>query len=281
MYLALVQQLLRENNRKDAVVMLKSLGNDSFSLGVVSALVTLYQNAGKTKEACEVLTKAIEHYKKKGNGERTITLLWRQSVQLMMADGNHEAAVKSLEKLRESSPNDPSTLAQLIIAYSKYDVDKAQKLTRLLPPLKKPSDLDIEALESPNWLTSMKLLKKTAKDSAPPTPLEVSKSLPTSPEKKKRKRKKKSKVPANYDAAKNPDPERWLPRYERSGFKPKKIRKGKVDVGKGTQGASTDASAIYDMSAKVGARAASTPDESPGPSTASWKKEGKKKRKKR
>lgn len=38
-----------------------------------------------------------------------------------------------------------------------------------------------------------------------------------------------------------PDPERWLPRHQRTGWKRKKDRRIK-DVGKGTQGAATGAS---------------------------------------
>lgn len=55
-------------------------------------------------------------------------------------------------------------------------------------------------------------------------------------EKKKRKhRKRKGKLPKNYDANSAPDPERWLPRYERSGYRKKRDRRMK-DVIKGSQG---------------------------------------------
>jgi len=279
MYLALVQQLLKQGLKEEAIVVLKSLGKDSFCLGVLSALITLYQSVGKTKEACETLNQAIEHYKNLGNEERTVNLLWRQSVQLMMADGNHEGAAKSLEKLRELSPKDPAILAQLIIAYSKFDVQKAEKLSHLLPPIQKPTDLDIEALESPNWQTHVKLMKKSVKDSTPPTTLEVTKSLPLFSGEKKRKR-KKNKVPANYDAEKSANPERWLPLYERSGFKPLKVKKGRLEVGKGSQGSLTNFADNYDMSEKVNARS-KTPDENVVATVCVWKKDGKKKKKKR
>lgn len=60
-------------------------------------------------------------------------------------------------------------------------------------------------------------------------------------QKKKKRRKRPGKLPKNYDPNCDPDPERWLPRHERSQFRKKKDRRNK-DVGKGTQGATTNAS---------------------------------------
>jgi len=39
-----------------------------------------------------------------------------------------------------------------------------------------------------------------------------------------------------------PDPERWLPRHERSGFRKKRDRRNRDTIMKGTQGAATGAS---------------------------------------
>merc|ERR1719312_1119444 len=54
--------------------------------------------------------------------------------------------------------------------------------------------------------------------------------------KKKKRKKKKGKLPKNYNPDVDPDPERWLPRWERSTFKHKKTKRGANTVGKGTQG---------------------------------------------
>lgn len=55
---------------------------------------------------------------------------------------------------------------------------------------------------------------------------------------RKRKRKRKIRLPKNYDPKVPPDPERWLPRQERTAYKKrlgKKLRDR--DIGRGTQGA--------------------------------------------
>jgi len=48
-------------------------------------------------------------------------------------------------------------------------------------------------------------------------------------------------MPKNYIEGATPDPERWLPRYERSGFKRKKDRRVKEQL-KGSQGTAFGAS---------------------------------------
>ena len=57
-------------------------------------------------------------------------------------------------------------------------------------------------------------------------------------DKAKKKRKRKIRLPKNYDPNVPPDPERWLPKHERSTFKRKKDRRYNRDtgIGKGTQG---------------------------------------------
>lgn len=53
------------------------------------------------------------------------------------------------------------------------------------------------------------------------------------------KKKRKTKVPKNADPKVLPDPERWLPKYERSTYKRReKKRDRERNVGRGTQGAS-------------------------------------------
>lgn len=61
-------------------------------------------------------------------------------------------------------------------------------------------------------------------------------------DKKRKKRKRKGKLPKNYDSNSTPDPERWLPKHERSGFRKKRDRRNRDTAMKGTQGAATGAS---------------------------------------
>ena len=58
--------------------------------------------------------------------------------------------------------------------------------------------------------------------------------------KKKKIKKKKTKLPKNYVPGSTPDPERWLAKRDRSGYKRKEKRERLEKViSKGTQGAAT------------------------------------------
>lgn len=53
-----------------------------------------------------------------------------------------------------------------------------------------------------------------------------------------RKRKRKIILPKNFDPKVPPDPERWLPKQERTAFRKKLNKKHRDrDIGRGTQGA--------------------------------------------
>ncbi len=51
------------------------------------------------------------------------------------------------------------------------------------------------------------------------------------------------KLPKNCDPKSTPDPERWLPMRERSYYRGKKKGKKKEQIGRGTQGATSGATA--------------------------------------
>jgi hypothetical protein len=105
----------------------------------------------------------------------------------------------------------------------------------------KPSAaFNLESVEN-NFLNQFaKLKKKTKKDTDALSP----KSNPTGKTSldvvaKKKRSKRKPRLPKNFDPNVKPDPERWLPKIERSTYKKKKDKRG--NIGKGTQGSTTPA----------------------------------------
>jgi len=120
----------------------------------------------------------------------------------------------------------------LINAYSQFNPQKAHEISKDLPPIDSVlTSIDVDQLETSNWSLGAKYVKKTTKTD---TPTGITN---TKDKNNKNKRKKKKQLPKNYDPSVEPDPERWLPRYERSTFKKKKDKRGAQGVGKGTQGA--------------------------------------------
>lgn len=237
---AIIQLLLLQGNRKDAVEVLNSLGESKYKPGVVSALVTLYLGLDNKPAASGVLKSAVDWYKKNAsNDSGDLSDMWRQAAEFHLRGGEAETAAKSLEELLKVKPNDVKVLAQLVIAYAQFNAKKAQEISKRLPALETLTTAsEIDALEAANWVMSIKAAKKSASAKAEQSPGTPGSDL----QKKKSKshRKRKGKLPKNYNAEVAPDPERWLPRYERSGYRKKRDRRAK-DVIKGSQGMSTAA----------------------------------------
>lgn len=231
--LTLAQLLLSQGHLNDCCNVLKSLGSTSYKLGVISALVTIYKNLEDKDSTAAVFADSIAWYKKNKPRSAELSLLTRESSKFYLANGKVQEAASMLEELRKAEPQDPKVLAQLISAYSVFDPKRAKQVSADLPPAEEITrQVDVDALETMSWTMGARYVKKAVKSDA--SPITRSQDIV----KKKNKKKKKGKLPKNYDPNVDPDPERWLPRRERSTFKKRKDRRATSSaIGKGTQGA--------------------------------------------
>ena len=71
--------------------------------------------------------------------------------------------------------------------------------------------------------------------------------------KKKKKRKHKKRLPKTYDPNVDPDPERWVPRRERTGYRRTRKERRKGEKFTGAQGTSATQQETYDYSQKKAA----------------------------
>lgn len=229
----LAQLLLTQGHISQACDTLQSMGDVSYTPGIVSALVTLYQSLENKDSATAVLQSAITWYRKNDPKSYALSIYIREAARIELKNGHPQEAAKLLEELRKDHPSDLKTLAQLISAYSQFNPDKAKEVSRHLPPVSKATEkVNVENLESTSWTMGAKYIKKGGKSDTPSTKPDSGDGLIH----KKKKKHKKGKLPKNYDPSVDPDPERWLPRRERSTYKKKKDKRGTA-IGKGTQGA--------------------------------------------
>lgn len=236
---AIVQILLSNGNRKGAIDALNSLGEEKYRPGVVSALVSLLLGTDNKVAASQVLKDAVEWFKKSKQSGTDLSDMWRQAAAFHLRGGEVEVAASSLEELLRANPHDMKILAQLVIAYAQFNRSKAQEVSKRLPALDTLTNAaEIDQLEATNWMMSTKAVKKTAASKTEASP-GASGSGDTKP-KVRRVRKRKGALPKNYNLEVQPDPERWLPKYERAGFRKRGGRRTK-DVIKGSQGMSTGA----------------------------------------
>lgn len=237
--LVAVKLLLLQNNTNEAILLLENLGELKYKLGIVSTLVTLYLNVDNFKAASDLFNDTLSWYSQKEIDNSKITVLLKQLAKLHLREQDPKEAAKRLSRLLELNPTNKKFLAQLIIAYTQFDPEKAQKYSKQLPPLDF-QDTDIDSLENTNWMMGSKLIKKsTLKPDAAGSKIEVE---------KKRKKKRKIILPKNFNPDIPPNPERWLPRHERTGYRKKKDRRNKeTGIGKGTQGASNISSEQFNI----------------------------------
>merc|ERR1719266_1107227 len=71
--------------------------------------------------------------------------VWRKTAEFHLKGDEPSAAAKSLEELLKANPNDKTTLAQLVLAYAKFDLKKAMEISKKLPDfVSKSVDADAE-----------------------------------------------------------------------------------------------------------------------------------------
>ncbi|KAK0062380.1 signal recognition particle subunit SRP72 [Biomphalaria pfeifferi] len=243
----IAQLHLNQGSVYQACDALKDLGDLAHKPGIVSTLVALYLSQEDKEAASEVLINAVNWYKKNNPKSPALMTLTRANADFQLKNGKAEEAAKMLEDLRKANPKDALVLAQLISSYAQFDPAKAQQISKDLPPVAKIVEgLDVDALEASFSTLGPKYLKKQQpKGEASPLPSGDAKSGDTVMMKKKTRKKKKGKLPKNCKPGSDIDPERWLPRKERSYYRGKRKDKRK-DIGKGTQGMSAASQAIAD-----------------------------------
>ncbi|CAB3228049.1 unnamed protein product [Arctia plantaginis] len=256
--LAAVQVLLAQGDRKAAVKLLEE-SEFKYRAGVVGLLCTLLCADNDFEKASQLFTDVYDHYK---DDERFASLVsvWRAAAAVHARGGSAERAAQAHEAVSRAAPQDTRSRARLVKALAAHDPQRARLLARDLPPLHQlETKIDIDALESSKWMMGAKIVKKTVQSKQEQSPGTPGSELLQ----KKQKRKRKTKLPPNADLSKPPDPERWLPKYERTAYR--KRRGVKRDVIKGSQGMSTTATDQYDMSKQPpsSASAAATAAKSP------------------
>ncbi|KAK7085005.1 Signal recognition particle core component [Halocaridina rubra] len=279
-YLVATQILLNQGDRKGAREIMMSLcENDRYRQGIVSALVTLCMASGDHDVASNILRQAVEWHKKNKTSSVLLAELWRHAADLHLRRGDAPTAAASLLELRKINPADVNTLAQLITAYAQYDIKSAQSLSRELPPVNNmASGVDVEALEASIGQKYFKKIHQARGEASPASPASPKGAMTPGDVKKTniKKKKRKPRLPKDYNPNITPDPERWLPKWQRKGYRKKKDRRVK-EVMKGTQGVSSDAADKFDITKTAGTYKTSQPTPSPQPESSGMRRNQKKK----
>lgn len=240
---------------------------------LIALLVWLYEQTGQSEKAMETLDEASSIWKNDKSFTSTAapTSTIKQTAAFKLKTGRYQDAVVDYEQLVKADPSDAQAIAGLIAAYAHVDPKKAEQYGNALPAITL-NHLDVETLEKIVPGVKRGYVKKD------PNGVHVKKP--------KTKKKRATLFPKNRDPNVQPDPERWIPKYERSTFRMK--GKNKKALNKGPQGASMEGGGIGGTgSANIGGKKAAVAESSPEPvkekvttstpakPTASKKKKGK------
>jgi len=185
--------------------------------GLLSLVLWLNEKCNNIEKALDLLQTYID--KSDNNEDQALV---KKLIDFKLHCNNPEEAAKDYEKLVKADPTNVEAISGLVIALSNFDIQKAEEYEQFLRTdhlNELVKGLNIDELETS--YASTKIYKKMVNPIANNEKLRV-----------KKPRKRKPFVPKNFIPNFKPDPERWLPKYERSNYKAKR-----KNLNKGPQGA--------------------------------------------
>jgi len=228
--LTLAQLQLRAKQPEQAVRTLESITSLQSSLGMVGTRVALYERLGMIDAAAAAL-----------EGAADAAPVLHAAADFHTRHGRWREAATVHQRLLDLNPRDLQALAGLVIATSHFDAALANEhLARLetcAPPIDQSSldELNAERLEQASLPRTARVRDENVggrkRDTGAADASEAERP------KKKRRSRKKPLYPKGFDPANPgppPDPERWLPKRERSNYRAR--RKDKRGVSRGPQG---------------------------------------------
>lgn len=128
---------------------MEDLDENSYKPGIVGALTTLYLGLSNEEKALQVFEKSVDWYKKNKTEDVNLTSMWRQAAEFHIRNGHPQVAANSLEELLKTNKGDKKITAQLVLACSQFDKQRALQLSKQLPSIESLSEgVDVETLQT-------------------------------------------------------------------------------------------------------------------------------------
>lgn len=163
LYLELLaaQICLTQDKKDEAIEILQSMGDSKYLPGIVSTLVTLYlAGTDSLEQASKYLDDTVEWYRKNKSGKAGLEKMYREAADFHMRNNEPTKAAKCLEEILLIHPDSRQIIAQLVMSYAEMKSPKAKLLSDRLPPIS-TGGLDVDDLESANWMMGLKVNKST------------------------------------------------------------------------------------------------------------------------
>ncbi|KAL8090280.1 hypothetical protein AgCh_039665 [Apium graveolens] len=271
LHLARAQVAAAAGHPQIAVNSLEKIPDIQHMPATVATLVALKERAGDIDGADAVFDSAIQWWSNAMTEENKLSVIMQEAAAFKLKHGRKEDAARLYEEIVKSHGS-IEALVGLIQTAAHVDVEKAEAYEKKLKQLPDLKTIDVDSLEKTSG----------AKHAEGGSHMGTTTYEDSNKEKKKKKRKRKPKYPKGFDPANPgplPDPERWLPKRERSSFRPKRKDKRMAQV-RGSQGAvAKEAGVVNSKSNQATSSKGASNNTGPEPSKPSSKSSKKKSRK--
>eukprot|EP00037_Helgoeca_nana_P013224 m.121668 g.121668 ORF g.121668 m.121668 type:complete len:668 (-) comp21908_c0_seq1:87-2090(-) len=242
--LVMAQIRIEDEDYDSAVKQLQEVQGLRQSPGFTGVLVELLSLQGRHEEATLTLNNAIGFWEKQTSPEAELNLitLLRAGAAYNVVHSKYPEAAALYQKILSIDRQNVVALTELIKCFAEYDLDIAEKWSEQLPPVGTDGPaLDVDLLERANTRK-----RPTAAASGkgggtePMSELAAVAAAAASDRPKRRRKKRPGKMPKDYNPNIPADPERWLPKYERSEYKKRHKKKAGLHhaLQRGPQGSS-------------------------------------------
>ena len=238
-----------------------------YAPGLVALQVSLYTSQGRKSQIKTTLAKAASYWRHKS--KPPLGLLQAAGLSLLdSSDLEHQSLARDIfSALHAQDPTSKAVTAGYVASHALTYPEKVSSEADTLTPIPRLiAGIDVAALEEAGVPPLPSSGSSTAANSR-------KRALDGKP-KPAKKRVRKSRLPADYDPSKTPDPERWLPLKDRSTYRPKG-RKGRQKAAEKTQGGVSGEKGI-DAKGGGGEGVIKAAEKKPGGGQAKGKKKGKK-----
>jgi len=197
---------------------------------IAEVVVSFHLRQKNPDKAVACLREAIDYWSGKDGeeDEDTLAQVLKMSSKLAIQLKDKSFAAEAYQLyLERADGSDVEALCGLVQALAVVDPERAEQYAQRLT-LPDYGHLDAEDLENGSIPKFASAIRKGAEAEDK-----------TTEDKAKKKKKRKPRYPKGFDPENPgppPDPERWLPKYERSEYK-KKMRKRDKNLARGPQGA--------------------------------------------
>ncbi|KAL8545171.1 hypothetical protein ACS0TY_005384 [Phlomoides rotata] len=227
----------------------------------VATIVSLKERAADIDGADAVFNSAIQWWSKAMVENNKVDVIMQEAASFKLRHGKKDEAARLYEELVKGHRS-TEALVGLIQTAAHTDIDKAESYEKHLKPLPGLKGIDVENLEKTSGAKHIENYVAEANYEQ------------KNKEKTKKKRKRKPKYPKGFDPANPgppPDPERWLPKRERSSYRPKRKDKRAAQI-RGSQGAVAKEATSSANSKLANSRGTSSGADQTKPSSKSRKK---------